>query len=101
MLNDFTTWLIELVTKAFTAFGDLASDILMHAVSGILGGLTTLLGMIVVPGFLQTGLQGFWANVDPSVSYYLGAVGFPQAMGMIGTAYGIRLSRKLLTLFQW
>jgi hypothetical protein len=101
MLNDFTTWLLGLVAKAFTAFGDLASDILMHAVGGILGGLTTLLGMIVVPGFIQTGLQGFWVNLDPGVGYYIGAVGLPQALGMIGTAYGVRLTRKLLTLFQW
>ena len=101
MLNDFTTWLLQLITKFFSALWDFVVDAFVNALDLLLSAVVGLLGLIPVPDALSQGLQSFFAGVDPGIIYLVNALGVFAGFAMIGAAYGFRLVRKVVTLFQW
>jgi len=101
MLAEFTTWLLGLITKAVNAVFDVVVDALIKVLDLLLGAVVALLSAIPVPASLSAGMQSLWSTLDPGILWVLNSMGLPACLAMLGTAYGFRLIRKVVTLFQW
>ncbi len=95
--NGFVSWFQELWDSIVEFFTDLPLVIL----DSFLSAIAAVLEVIPVPDFLQTGLSGFLAGIDPSVLYFLDRSGFDSAIAILGTGVMFRLTRKLVTLGRW
>lgn len=80
-------------------------SLLVHMFIGlvdmVVSAVVGLLSMIPVPDFMKFGMQTLFYSLDPGIAYLLVASGIPTALALIGSAYGFRLIRKVVTLFQW
>lgn len=108
MMNDLIDWFAE----QFQAFINWAYEILIFLVNAfmwvtlqtferLLEGFRFIFAMIEPPAFIQSGIGSLTSAISPDVGYLLGATGFDAALGIIGIGYTFRLTRKVLTLFQW
>lgn len=101
MLNDFTTWLLELVKKVFLAVWDFLSDLFVSILSTVLDAFVALIVSIPLPGWLTGGLAETFGAMDSGVIYIVTACGLPAALSIVGGGYAFRMLRKIFTLFQW
>lgn len=101
MLERLSQFLIDLAQKVFGGLVDLLRDAFKWIVDQVLGAIATLLSFIGLPAFATDGLAALWAQLDPGILYLATSAGLPQALLMIGSAYAVRLVRKVVTLFQW
>lgn len=101
MLAEFTTWLLSLIGKIFTAVWSFVVDAFINALDLIGGAVVGLLAAIPVPGFMSQGLAPLYGALPPGALYVLDQVGVPQGLALLGVALAFRLARKALTLFQW
>ncbi|MBH0025906.1 DUF2523 domain-containing protein [Pseudoalteromonas sp. SWN29] len=95
--QDFIDWLYEMFSLMLDAFLWLSLQIFEL----LLQGFRFSFSMVEPPNFVEQGISAFTAAIPPDVGYLLGATGFDTALGLIGSAYTFRLSRKSLTLFMW
>lgn len=101
MLEQFTTWLVDLVRKVFDALWTWITDAAIAVAEGVLTALAALLALIPMPAFLAAGMQAFFNGLGGDILYFLNACGLPSALAIIGSGYAFRLVRKVVTLFQW
>ena len=108
MINDLLDWLYE----QWQAFINWCYEILIFILDAlmwvalqvfekVLEGFRYIFAMIDPPQFIQSGISQFSGAIPPEVGYLLGSTGFAEALGIIGLGYTFRLTRKVLTLFQW
>ncbi|MCG7553292.1 hypothetical protein [Pseudoalteromonas sp. Of11M-6] len=107
-MNDFIDWLIatwQALVEWFYGVCLFVINALMwlslQVFSLILEGFRHVFSMIEPPDFIQGGISGFSSAIPNDVAYLLGVTGFADALAIIGLGYTFRLTRKLLTLFQW
>ncbi|SPK73199.1 Minor coat protein [Cupriavidus taiwanensis] len=101
-ISAFAAWLLSLVVKVFAAFWDLLNDLLIAGVDGFLQALAALIGAIPAPSFLQSvNLQQSFASIGSDVLYFLGVFNIGAGITLLGSAFGFRMLRKVVTLFQW
>jgi hypothetical protein len=101
MLADFTAWLLNLVSSIFTAIWQFFLDVAIEVFDLLLVALVGIFGAISAPSFLTAGLGSLFSGLDPATLYLVGMLRIPEALAMIGVAYGVRLIRVFVTLFQW
>lgn len=101
MLAEFTAWLVGLVKAFFAALWSFVVDAFIGLVDLVLSALIALFALIPVPAFLSDGLASVWGQLDSPVLYLVTAAGMPPALAILGAAYLFRLTRKVVTLFQW
>lgn len=107
-LNDLIDWFAE----QWQAFIDWVYELIIFLLNGLmwlalqtferlLEGFRFIFAMIEPPQFIQGGISTLTSAIPPDVGYLLGATGFSDALALIGLGYTFRLTRKVLTLFQW
>lgn len=101
MLNQFTSWLGQLITGWFAAAWDFIADAAISTFGLLLGAVGTLIASIPLPDWMTGGLSTFWTVLPAGMLYLLSAAKVPAALGLIGSGFGFRLLRKVFTLFQW
>lgn len=101
MLAEFTTWLLELVTKLITAMWAFVQDAFIAFFGLVVKAFVALIAAIPVPGFMQGGLASAWGGLDAGIMYGLSQAGLPAALAIIGAGFAFRMLRKFVTLFQW
>lgn len=101
MLEQFTTWLLDLVRRAFDAVWTLISDAAISVADGVLSAAAALLAAIPVPAWLAGGMQTFFSGLGGDILYLLNVCGVPAALAIVGGGYAFRFLRKVVTLFQW
>lgn len=101
MLKEFTDWLLDLIGKAFTAVWDWFTDVLIELADLLLTAMASLIALIPVPDWLSAGMQALFQGLDGPILYILSSCGFGPAVALYGAGWGVRLVRKIVTLFQW
>lgn len=101
LIASFFTWLLNLLKEFVQFVQDFLYDITVKVFEEVLGIISSVIGSIPVPSGLSGGLQSFLNGVDPGILYFLGKSGFASAVAIIGAGYAFRMTRKVLTLFQW
>lgn len=107
-LNDFIDWLAQ----QWQAFIDWCYEIIIFILNAfmwlalqtferLLEGFRFVFAMIDPPQFIQSGISALTSGIPSDIGYLLGATGFSDALALIGLGYTFRLTRKVLTLFQW
>jgi hypothetical protein len=101
-LTDLTNWLSGVLTALFNGLVDLGHDLIIFLVEGTLGLFQAIVSAIPSPDFL-TGISicGILGSAGPTAAWIIGVMHIPQGMGMVAAAVVFRLTRKVLTLFQW
>ena len=97
MWKGFIDWLYEILIFILDALLWLS----LQVFEKMLDGFRLIFSLIDPPQFIQSGISQFTSAIPPDVGYLLGATGFDSALGIIGVGYTFRLTRKVLTLFQW
>jgi hypothetical protein len=101
MLEQFTSWLLGLVGAVFSALWEFVRDAVIEVFDLLLQAIVGLLGAISTPSFLTAGLGSLFSGLDPATLYLVGMLRVPEALAMVGAAYAVRLVRIVATLFQW
>lgn len=101
-LTSITTYLLSLVTAAFTALADLIKDAALWILDLLLSGISTVIASIPAPTFLTNNNIGTLLNPLPSFALYvIQNMQIGTAMTIIGAGVVFRLTRKFFTLGQW
>lgn len=101
MLQQFTAWLLTIIKGLFSAVWTFVQDAFIAIAEMVTGVLATLLALIPVPPFMADGLQSLFNGLGGDVLWLCVQFGVPEALGIIGAGYAFRLTRKVVTLFQW
>jgi len=101
MLAEFTAWLSDLVAQAFSDLFDLLKQAFFWIVDQVLAALEWLIAQIPVPEWLSSGMQTLFDSLPQGTLYILSQIGLATGLAMIGAGYAFRLTRKVVTLFQW
>lgn len=101
-LSDFAQWIYDTIVEVFVALGEFLHDVIIWALDGVLGAIGDIIAAIPVPDFLLSySLSGLFAGMHPVVGYFGAGLNIAQGFGLIAAAFGFRMLRKALTLFQW
>jgi hypothetical protein len=99
-----TTWDLFLawIKSYWTDFTNFLNDFPITVLDGFLSAVSGLINAIPSPDLLQNnGLSSAVAALDPSVQYFLSQSGLSTGLSILGAGVVFRLTRKVLTLFQW
>jgi hypothetical protein len=101
-LKSISDWFIQLIKSIFEFLFDLVYDLFAYILKTFLEGVVFIVSSIPVPDFLSGhALSGMFSAIDPSIIYFLTALGIPEGLMILSGGYGFRLLRKFVTLFQW
>ncbi|EHP38864.1 minor coat protein [Cupriavidus basilensis OR16] len=101
-LNAFATWLLGLFGKAFAALWDLCSDLFINVADLFFQALAALIVAIPAPTFLSNyTLQSLFTGFSSDILYFVGVFRITEGIALLGVAFGFRMLRKVVTLFQW
>lgn len=101
-LTAFAAWVLSLVQSVFTSVWDLITDLAIGVADLFFSALAALIVAIPAPSFLQSvNLQQSFASITGDVLYFLGVFNIGPGIALLGSAFGFRMLRKVVTLFQW
>lgn len=101
-LKSLSDWIVELVKSIFRFIKDVLYDTAVYIFKQVLEVVRFIVDSLPVADFLQTyNLQALWDSLHPTIKFFATTIGIPQGLLFIAAAVGVRLIRKLLTLFQW
>lgn len=101
-ISAFAAWLLSLFVKVFAAVWDLFTDLLINALDLFLQALAGLIVAIPAPAFLSSyKLQSLFSGFTSDILYFVGVFRITEGIALLGLAFAFRMSRKILTLFQW
>lgn len=100
-MTEFANWLLGLVKEIFTAIWDFVSDAFINALELLLQGVLTLITAIPAPAFMTGGLGATMNQISPDVWFFASHFRLGECLAILGAAVLFRLTRKVLTLFQW
>lgn len=83
-------------------FVEFLQDLPKLVLDGVLGAIATVIEAIPVPSIAATnGLASVMGSLDPSIQYFLLQSGMVDGLAILGLGFTFRMTRKLVTLFQW
>lgn len=101
-LTNLTNWLKQQLVALWQAIEEFFTDFIVMMVEGATDTVLAIINLIPVPDWLATySLCNLLNAAGPDVGYFLQTFRIAEALGLIAAGYGFRLTRKLLTLFQW
>ncbi|MDE4919809.1 Inoviridae minor coat protein B [Cupriavidus metallidurans] len=101
-ISAFASWLLSLIVKVFAALWDIVNDLMIAGADGLLTALAGLIGAIPAPSFLQNvSLQTLFGGLGSDVLFFFGVFNIGAGIALLGSAFGFRMLRKVVTLFQW
>lgn len=101
-LEDLTKWFKDAFKAIFNAFKELMNDLIIALLKTVLDAVDAMIVLIPVPDFMTNyGMCALLAQAGPAVGWIYNELRFSECMALIVAAYGFRMTRKLLTLFQW
>ena len=92
---------INLLVACLTAIKNILIDVFVQIFQILLNLVLFVLNGLSLSVKLAGGLNAMFTGMDSSIMWLLGACGLGAGLGIIGTGYVFRLTRKVLTLFQW
>lgn len=100
-MTEFANWLLGLVKDAIKAAWDFVADAFINILDLLLQGVVSVITAIPVPNFLQSGLSGTMSQISSDVWFFASHFRLGECLAILGAAVVFRLTRKVLTLFQW
>ena len=100
-MTDFANWLLGLVKDVFKAVWDLIADAFINVLELLLQGILAVLSAIPVPAFMSSGLSSAMGQISGDVWFFASHFRLAECLAILGAAVVFRLTRKLVTLFQW
>lgn len=100
-MTDFANWLLGLIRSILTAIWDLVLDAAINIFDLVLTALATIIAAIPVPGFASAGLGPLLASIPADVWFFAGHFRLTECFAVLGAGATFRLTRKMITLFQW
>ncbi|QCX48948.1 DUF2523 family protein [Ralstonia pseudosolanacearum] len=101
-LSALAKWLDDIFVAIFLALWQITEDLFIDALDLFLQGLSAVLGTLPAPAFLTgIGLQSLFNSLGGDVLFFFGVFNIGQGIGLLGAAWGFRMARKVVTLFQW
>lgn len=100
-MSDFAEWIKEWTLELFKDLYEMFIDLMEYLFSFLFQLVELILSVLPVPEFMNASLVTY-INIMPSyLLYALEQINFSQGLGIIAAGILFRISRKLVTLFQW
>lgn len=101
-LSSLTDWFVVLFQGLWNDGLEFLNDFWIGIIQQILSLIADVIVSIPVPSFLANYSLGQLISLMPvDVLYFVSYLRLPEAFGVIGVGVSFRLTRKVLTLFQW
>lgn len=101
-ITDFAKWLFDLVKGFIEACVDFLKDLFIWALDGVLGAIGAIIAAIPVPDFLtQYSLGVLFNQMHPVLAFFGSQLHIAQGLGIVAAGFAFRMTRKVLTFFQW
>lgn len=101
-LSRLTGWFAYAVNATFSAIAKLLHDLVVFLLGAVMAVVSMAIRALPVPDWLGNYNMGSMLGAaGPVAGFFMSHLNVAAALGLIGAAYGFRLLRKFLTLFQW
>lgn len=101
-LQEQTDWLKQAIHDVWESFTDWSGDFLLAGLEQLMEWFREAAALVPVPDWMiEHSLSSIYAQLDPTTQWAFQTFRLPESLLLIGLGYGIRLTRKLLTLGQW
>lgn len=101
-IASLTRWLLSLVKMIWNSFVDFLGDFWVGIADSVLSAVADTIASIPVPGFLDTySLSAIFASFPSDILYFVSFMNLTSAFAVVGMGFTFRMTRKLITLFQW
>lgn len=100
-MTDLAQWLLGLVKALLTAIWDMILDAAINIFDLVLTALATTIAAIPVPGFASAGLGPLLSSIPGDVWFFAGHFRLTECFAVLGAGATFRLTRKMITFFQW
>ncbi|GAA7769412.1 hypothetical protein HpMS107_51430 [Helicobacter pylori] len=101
-ISAFAAWLLSLIVQVFASLWDLVTDLLINGVDLFLQAMAALIVALPAPSFLSSyKLQSLFTGFTSDILYFVGVFRITEGIALLGLAFAFRMTRKVLTLFQW
>lgn len=101
-IDDFENWVVQLVKDVWQAVTDFFHDMSLQLIKTVFDVVVEIAKLIPVPQWMTDySLGHLFGMLSPTLGYFVDRLGFSVGLPLIGLGYGVRVIRKLLTLFQW
>ncbi|MDA8521359.1 DUF2523 family protein [Acidovorax sp. NCPPB 4044] len=95
-VDQWIDWWIELIPRSIKAFVVMFKDLFLWALEQCLSLVKTAVDGIAGLDTMTAQIAGTWAGLPPDVVTVMQSIGLGTALGIIGTAIGIRLLLQLI-----
>ncbi|WP_109126525.1 hypothetical protein [Dyella sp. C11] len=101
-LTDIKNWLISIIQQVWDAISGFYHDLSLKIVKGFLDAIAELAKNIPVPQWMSDySLGHLFGQLSPTLGYFVDRLGIGAGLALLGLGYTFRVTRKLLTAFQW
>ncbi|NMV38265.1 DUF2523 domain-containing protein [Ralstonia insidiosa] len=101
-LSALAQWLDNIFVSMFMALWSITEDLFIDSLDLFLQGFSAVLSTLPAPTFLSgISLQLLFNSLGGDILFFFGVFNIGQGIGLLGAAWGFRMARKVVTLFQW
>ncbi|WP_424680890.1 hypothetical protein [Frateuria sp. YIM B11624] len=101
-LTDLKNWLLGIIRSLWEAWSGFYHDMSLQVIKTILSAVGEIAKVIPVPQWMADYSVGrLLGQLDPSLGYFVDRIGLGAGLTLLGLGYAFRVSRKMLTAFQW
>jgi len=100
-MTEFAKWYLQLVKDFWVAAWDFVTDAFINLLELIFQAVASLIALIPVPSFMTGGLGSAMGGISGDVWYFASNFRLGECLAILGAAVVFRLTRKVVTLFQW
>jgi len=101
-LSKLTWWFSYALNIFFRALVGFLKDLVTYVIGAVLSLVAMAVSAIGVPSWLsQYSLGSLLGQTGAVVGFFMGQLQIPLGLTLIGGGYVFRLTRKLVTVFQW
>lgn len=101
-LTDLKNWFVDTLKALWDAWSGMYHDLSLMIVKNVLEAVGEIAKTIPVPDWMaEYSIGHMLGQLSPSLGYFVDRIGLGVGLPLIGLGYAFRVSRKVLTAFQW
>lgn len=101
-LTDLKNWFLDVIKWLWDAWTGFYHDMSVDIIKRVFEAVGEIAKVIPVPQWMSDYSVGrLIGQLDPGLGYFVDRIGLGAGLTLLGLGYAFRVSRKVLTAFQW